>query len=280
MIRSNFTVQVCMQTYNKDNKKPIHINPPCRNIVGFPWVRKEGGMKEDTVYYLSKWYVHCSVLTDCLPSLVHVTLWPFGVSVSQSLLLGLFLPDPPGLLSLGGLQQRHCVLWLVVVLSLGTRLPFTLLIHLSVCSLTPTASSSTSLPWHRNTDIQSSPPKVLLCYRLKVPCLFPLARIFTHTLPCFYATPPPPPPSKILLSHRLCALINYSSVPSRLGSASTTETSDGQLSLGRYIQTGTKKRQTVTCLAASVVILSWFLHVTVQKSAAATMFLLFVKNPL
>lgn len=36
-------------------------------------------------------------------------------------------------------------------------------------------------------------------------------------------------PQSFFFSLRLCALINYSSIPSRLGSTSSTETSDGQL---------------------------------------------------
>lgn len=124
---------------------------------------------------------------DSLPLLVHVILWPFAVSVSQYLLLGPFPPDPPRLLSLSGLQPRRCVFCLVVVLSLGTRLPFTLLIHLSVCPPTPTASVSASLPSHRNTHMQSFPQKSFCAANSRSP-LYP---------PC----PHPYPLTPLLLSN-------------------------------------------------------------------------------
>lgn len=54
-----------------------------------------------------------------------------------------------------------------------------------------------------------------------------LPTLHTHT-----STAPPSvtsTPQSFFFSLRLCALINYSSIPSRLGSTSSTETSDGQL---------------------------------------------------
>lgn len=128
---------------------------------------------------------------DSLPLLVHVILWPFAVSVSQYLLLGPFPPDPPRLLSLSGLQPRRCVFCLVVVLSLGTRLPFTLLIHLSVCPPNSHCFSLRFPPLTQEHTHAKFPPEVLLCCKLKIPTLSPLpTSLPTHS-----------PASKQLLHH-------------------------------------------------------------------------------
>lgn len=108
------------------------------------------------------------IVTNCLPSLVHAILWPFAVSVLQSLLLGPFPPDPPGLLFLDGLQQGECVCvsvcWLAEALSLGTRLPFTMPIHPSVrlsslCFIPPPPPTPAVPHTGTHPHTQSIPPQ-------------------------------------------------------------------------------------------------------------------------
>lgn len=138
-----------------------------------------------------------------------------------------------------------CVSWLVVALSSGTRLPFTLLIHPSVSPHSPLLQvpppTSRSTPDTGTHTYKVSPPKSL--------CATNSRSLHRPLLP---SSSPITSTPKFLLSLGLCPLINYSSVPSRLGSASTTETGDGQLSLTSYIQTKTKKGQTSSLMAALV----------------------------